>query len=481
MSSEPDPKSPEAKPPGGDDASIPEAVESEVATQLPAAAPTSSGSVEVLVTGPHPAVSGSIDVAFSGPLPRADPAAPVAPASELDSEPVSSGRVTQMTAAATAPTEVRSKRFSDAGKEMIGKGVESIGSGLESIGEGVSKLGEASKKVPLVGSSVAKLGEGISSVGESITDLPRAAGTRRGRLLVRSLIVGFILVFGWIAAIVILQTRRTDAPDFRPYAERILADLSKGKASIEELYEKASPRFQEMVRKDRFVDDMTDLDATVGKYIEVTAINESIVTRGPAGRIGRMSINVNYAKGKTRAAVSLHWDDGQWKLLGVSVEVPPELKITQAQREERVAACKDPMDAKRCEIHITANKVLEMLRDGHAGEVWDAASDVFQKQEQRSRFIQIEAEHQNVLGEYRRVIAVTEAKVIGGTRGSFDVLVEYSKANVRAIFGFMRASRTEPWQLRSLKVALPLPRIDDLVRAARGSGGAGSGSAIRPR
>jgi hypothetical protein len=83
-----------------------------------------------------------------------------------------------------------------------------------------------------------------------------------------------------------------------------------------------------------------------------------------------------------------------------------------------------------------------------------------------------------VLGEYRRVIAVTEAKVIGGTRGSFDVLVEYSKANVRASFVFVRPSKTDPWQLRMLKVALPMPRIDDLTRADRG---AGSGSAVKPQ
>ena len=228
-----------------------------------------------------------------------------------------------------------------------------------------------------------------------------------------------------------------------------------------------------MVRKERFVDDMMDLKATVGKFIEVIAINESLVTHGPTGRIGRLSLGVVYDKGKTRAAVSLHWDDGQWKLLGVTVEVPAELQITQAERESRVAACENPMDSKRCDVHIAANQIREHLRDGQSALVWDKASDVFQKQEPKARFVQIEAEHQLVLGDYRRIIAVTEAKVIGGsTRGTFDTLVEYSKANVRAIFGFVRASKAEPWQLRSLKVVLPMPRLDDLTR--------GSGSSARP-
>src|SRR5262249_13794724 len=156
--------------------------------------------------------------------------------------------------------------------------------------------------------------------------------------------VGFLLVFAWITVIVALQVRGIDAPDFRPTAEQILSELSKGSAGIEQVYEDASPRFHEWVRKDRFVDNMTDMHATIGQFVEITAINESLVTNGPTGRVGRVSLTVAYQKGKTRASVSLHWDQGRWKLLGIGVDVPNELKITKAQREERVQACKDPMD-----------------------------------------------------------------------------------------------------------------------------------------
>lgn len=421
-----------------------------------------------------PGGSGSIDVAFSGPvLPAApvvpDPAAPIAHASELDSAPVSSGRVTSMSVAATGPTEHagRSHRITEAGKEMLGKGVETLGTGLGSLGEGVTKLGEVSKKVPIVGSSVTRLGEGITSVGESLTDLPRVARTRRGRLLVRSLLVGFLLVFGWIAVIVLIQSRRIDSPDFRPYAERIFTEIGKGKPAIEELYEKSSPRFQELVRKDRFVDEMLDLKATIGDFIEILSVNEILVTRGPTGRVGRISLSLLYSKGETRGSVILHWVDNEWKLLYVSVLLPDDLTITQAEREERVAACKDPMDPRRCEIHAISHGILQQLRDGDAGSVWDKASDIFQKQEQKNRWVQIQAENQQVLGEYRRIIAVTEAKVVGGgVRGSFDVLAEYSNANVRVTFGYIRDSKEQPWKLRMLKIAMPMPRIDDLERAS---------------
>jgi hypothetical protein len=518
-----DPKPPEGPPPPSDDASTPTAVPAAVdeaadvvaANPKPAmlgevlppklpetpegkpfetsgsidvaiSGPNASGSIEIAVSGPtlpkpdEPSASGSINIALSNP--RLPDGVPVEEASALDSAPVSSGRITSMSVAATGPTETRSKRITEAAKDTLDKGVTRIGSGIEHFGEGVSKLAERSKKVPIVGSGAAMLGEGISSVGESLTELPRAVRTRRGRLLVRSLLVGFLLVFSWIAIIVVLQVRGTDAPDFRPEAEHILLELSKGSAAIDQVYEQASPRFQEMVRKERFVDDMTDLTATVGKFKEITAINETLVTSGPTGRIGRVSLTVEFEKGRTRASVSLHWDQGQWKLFGVGVEVPPEVKVTQAQREERVQACKDSMDSKRCEVHVAANHILEQLRDGQGDKVWDEASPIFQKQEAKGRFLQIQIEHAAVLGDYRRIIAVTEAKVIGGTSATFDVLTEYARSNVRAIFGFVRLSKTEPWKLRSLKIVLPMPRAEEL---ARGSAvgppvipptGAGSGS-----
>jgi hypothetical protein len=209
-----------------------------------------------------------------------------------------------------------------------------------------------------------------------------------------------------------------------------------------------------------------------------------------------MSMMVKYTKGKTRAAVSLHWIENEWKLLGVSVEVPPELKITQIDREKRVAVCEvveidgkkqnipmGPMNAKQCEFHVLSNVILEQLRDGRAGVVWDDASKVFKDQEQKGRFGVIQAEYQRVLGEYRRIIRVIEGKQVGGTRAFFDVIAEYSRASVRAIFGYERKKEIDKWQLRSLKIALPMPRVDDIVAAGSGSGaktdavsGAGSGS-----
>ncbi|MGE0870941.1 MAG: hypothetical protein AB7P03_20420 [Kofleriaceae bacterium] len=413
-------------------------------------------------TGVPASESGSIDVQLSGPaLPPVD-GTPIA-IGVADSAPVSSGRVLAVIATEDSRQNIgsRGRRLRSATREVLEVGVTKLGTGIESLGEGVTKLGERSRQIPLVGTGVAKLGEGITQVGESIHELPRVAHTRRGRLLVRSVVVSFVLVATWIVLIVAVQLRTSTTPDFRPTAERLLVELSKSDAAIERIYDQSSPRFQEMVRKERFLDDMRDLMMTVGRFREITAVNSTSVTNGPTGRVGRVSLTVAYDKAICRAAINLHADEGKWKLLGVSVELPPELTISQAEREERVAACKQPM-AETCDLFVVANSILEQLRDGNAGAVWDAASPVFQNQEERARFARIQAEHAATLGRYVRIIAVTEAKVIRGTSATYDILTEYSASmGVRATFGFTRESKADRWQLRSLKVVLPMPRVGE--------------------
>lgn len=411
----------------------------------------------------EPGESGSIDVALSS-----DADAAPHPIEHAESAPVSSGAVTSVPTessgrvrATTSDGSHRSGRIRQATGKFVGVGISSLGTGIGSLGEGVSKLGEKSRKIPVVGSSVSRLGEGISQVGESLHELPRVASTRRGRLLVRSLFVGFVLVAAWISVIVALQLHGNETPDFRPIAEDLLVKLSKGGPALDEIYDQASPRFQEMVRKERFVDDMTDLNATVGKFREIAAVNDTLFTSTPTGEVGRVSLTVAYEKATCKASVSFHKDQDRWKMLGIGVELPPGFTITKEQREERVQACKDPM-AKTCDLHEVADAILQQLRDGHADAVWDGATKVFQKQEDKSRFVQIQHEHAQILGDYRRIIAVTEAKVIGGTLATYDILTEYARSmGVRAIFGFYRGSKSEPWRLRSFKLVLPMPRADE--------------------
>lgn len=410
---------------------------------------------------PAASESGSIDVSVSSTaIPEAVPA--------VESQPVSaSGRVATAGASdQTGPhSRSRSRRITNMVQGAVSAGVEKLGTGIETVGEGVTKVGDLTKKVPLVGQNIGKLGEGLTKAGESIHALPRVAQTRRGRLLVRSVIVGFLLVFSWISVIVGFQLRAHDTPDFRPLAERILIEVGNGSASIGDVYEHASPRFQEVVRKDQFIDTMTDLAMTNGKFREITAINETLVTTGPTGRVGRVSLTASYEKGIAHGSISFHYDKGQWKLFGIGVEVPRDVHITNAEREKRVAAC---LDAKghdvsdqraKCDVRDAAETILEQIRDGKAGDVWDNASSVFKQQETRARFIEIQAEHQAALGNYKRLLTVTEARSIGGVTATFDAVAEFEKSSgVRVDFGFARKSKNDKWQLRRMKVVVPMPR-----------------------
>ena len=72
------------------------------------------------------------------------------------------------------------------------------------------------------------------------------------------------------------------------------------------------------------------------------------------------------------------------------------------------------------------------------------------------------AETWGAVSPLRRIIAVTEAKVIGGTTATFDTLAEFDRASgVRTVFGLFRSSKANPWKLRSFKIVLPMPRAAD--------------------
>jgi hypothetical protein len=382
----------------------------------------------------------------------------------------------------------------------IGGAATRVGAGVGMVGEGVSKLGDITRKVPIVGAGVQALGEGISQVGDVMQELPRVAKTARGRVLVRSMLVGFSLVFLWIAAIVGLQLWGNDTYDFRPDAERILVALSKGGKSLDDVYEHSSPRFQEMVRKEHFVDDMTDMNATVGKFREITAINDTLQTTGPAGEIGRVGLTVAYDKATCRDSVSFHLDNGEWKLLGIGVELPSSLRITKEERENRVAGCKVDLPTQPCEVRVTAERILSELRDGKVAEVYKAAAPVFQQVVKQEQFAQLNQQRIAAVGKYMRIISVTDSKLSDSQHAMFDILAEYERADaVSVTFHFYRSDTDAhgnpgygPWLLSAFKAVLPLPRSPSLeldTAAAGGSGsgsasgsgsGAGSGSGLRP-
>lgn len=307
----------------------------------------------------------------------------------------------------------------------------------------------AADKVASVAEAVGgKLGD---VVGESLTILPGVPRTRRGAVLARGVVVGFCLVFAWIAVIVGLQLRGRRPPDLRPQAEAVLTALRDGE--FKAVYEGASVKFQEVVLEDTFTVHMTDLNESMGRFREVASVIGTEVTRGPGGRTGRIDLRLEYERGNTRGSVSFVWEEEQWKLLGLSVEVPPTLMRelgTEQARRDRVAA--NPEESKRL-----VDDILQLSAKGDYDAIWNAAAPAFQQSITLDAFRRTEAERHAALGAYVRVLSITSAKITPGQTGtSIDCLLEFAPNRViRGAFEFTKISGT--WRLTFYKLVNPLP------------------------
>ena len=86
----------------------------------------------------------------------------------------------------------------------------------------------------------------------STPDPAATAQIRRRRKLFQGVIVTFVLISAWIAVMVGLQFWSTGGYNFQTETERILSLMRDGKAEL--VYRDASPRFQQMIIVDRFLD-----------------------------------------------------------------------------------------------------------------------------------------------------------------------------------------------------------------------------------
>ena len=362
-------------------------------------------------------------------------AIPVVAVARDESRPIASGKAAAV--AAGELTEPRSKRIADAAKDALGAGVSKLGSGI-----GSARRGCLQARRPVAQGAGRRLGVAQDRRGHhatsasSCTCCPQVARTRRGRLLIRSMIVGFVLVAAWIVVIVALQLHGNDTPDFRPDAERILVELSKGgdrrglragvaavpgdgaQGAVHRRHDRPDPR--RSASSARSPRSTTRWSPPVRPAGSAASRSPSRTTRRPAR--SRSACTTIRAAGSCSASAS---------------------SCRRSSRSRRPSARSGSRRARTRWTSSTAMSTRPPTRssssssDGHADQVWDDASQVFQKQEQKAKFVQLQHEHLAALGNYRRIIAVSEAKVIGGTSATFDTLAEFDKASgVRTVFGF---------------------------------------------
>src|SRR5262249_3902504 len=166
--------------------------------------------------------------------------------------------------------------------------------------------------------------------------------TRKSRVLVRSVVVGFLVVAAWIVGLVWWQLRGASKPDLRPASQHILEQLRAG--DYEKVYQEASPRFQEIVLEGDFARQMADMNATLGAFKEIKSVTATEVVHGPSGQSARAQMVIAFAgAGSVRGSISFHWEDGEWRLLGIAVDLPPAIARIETANEKRLERVKgDP-------------------------------------------------------------------------------------------------------------------------------------------
>lgn len=411
------------------------------AARIAAAAAGEGGPASGVPTGLPPAgagaaASGSIEVDLSGvssSMPAAPVPAPVAAEADLS----------------------RAQRAANRVGEVVSGGVGHLGGGLAKVGGGLAKVGDTVDKIPGatklgLGHGVKELGDGLADVGESLSTLPAVARTPRGRMLVRSMLVGFILVFTWIAVIVLFNRRGGEKPDLRSEAEAILIQLREGR--YQQIYDQASPRFQEVTLVESFARDMDDAAGSLGAFREIASVNRTDVHRGPSGKVVNVELLVVFERGKARGNVSFQWSDGRWKLLGIAFELLDQVALTERREDRRKDRVKAPP-----EVRQVVERVVSQLHQDKVDQVWMEAAPLFQGSVTAAELARLERERRAVLGAFRQVLTVTRSKKSpGGDSASVEALIEFDKATITASFGLAKID--DVWRLTAYRVVLPMPR-----------------------
>lgn len=335
------------------------------------------------------------------------------------------------------------------------------------------------------------IGEKVGDVvGESLSHLPVMPKTRRGRVLARSILVSFCLVFAWIAVIVGLQLRERRPPDLRPQAEAILialrpplalgdvctrvpppemAKTAEEKALAEAyeqryaayrqhvapVYDGSSGRFQEVVLEGTFVANMRDLHCVLGRFDEINTVISTETNRGPSGRTARVNLAAAYERGVAKGSLSFRWEDDGWKLLGFAMEVPEELigEVTSAEARDERSRGDEPM------LLGMVSTILTQWSSGEVDRVWHEAAPAFQQGIPLESFRRTEADRLQTLGKFQRILSVQSARrSASGSGTSIECVIEFANATIKGSFSFSTVDG-DVYRLTSYRLVLPLPRI----------------------
>jgi len=292
-----------------------------------------------------------------------------------------------------------------------------------------------------------------TTAAPTATTVP-AAPERGGRKLRIGLVL-FILVASGIGAYFLLRETRTST-EWRLRVETVFKELNEGKAG--DVYEAASFRFKQTLLVDKFVDMVDQMHKTLGKLVEVSEVIDVDRAATVAGLTARVQLELEFerdgATTTTTGEMSFHRDrTGKWRLLGMSVQIPPELE-QQAEVAKR--------DYKRLkapdEVIEQFNHILDAVREGKAAEIHQRAAPSFREQRTVESFQHLLDSHRSEMGNFVRVLAViSSAQNDDHDRARVLALLQYEKAKTTGTFEFMRVG--SEWKLYGFKVVVPEPLL----------------------
>lgn len=271
-------------------------------------------------------------------------------------------------------------------------------------------------------------------------------------MLVQSIVITLVLTFGWIGMMLLYQRMSRPAYNFRTETQQVLERIRDGRADL--VYSEASPFLQETMIAERFLELASDIRATLGAFHEILAIKQVESTSGPGGETGLARATLLFDQGKISAHFSYHRSDGRWRLLGLNIRIPEHLKKEVASRSEiRAVRVEAP-----AEVHALVQRLLERVRGGENGAIYDESSPTFKQSIDRETFLELQEQRRSVLGKYVRILDTLESwRNQSRNSAQVSVVVQYEKAKATVTIGFLVINGQ--WKLAHYKIVMPQPRI----------------------
>lgn len=287
----------------------------------------------------------------------------------------------------------------------------------------------------------------------ALTQGGRRRSRRRRRLVISGLVVGFLLVFGWIGVIVALQVASGRSNlSLREETRAVLEALNEGRAA--DVYQQAAPRLRQQVTRARFIDVAEELRVNLGEFREILSIRRPERFSGPSGRSARVRTTLAFENGRATGQFSYHFIDGRWLLLGYGLN-PIDKKGKELGILPRPGPYPVPPD-----VMTAFEQILEHTRTGNVDAILQAGAQSFRDTISREELTAVLAQRRQVLGEPLEVRQVLDANQSRGrNKASVNAIVAFSERETKVTMRFLYLD--DAWRLVAYLVQLPRPDIPD--------------------